>query len=238
MSAPPYQPNTPAPGAQHDPDPTRHLNAPPYPPPDQQPVRPPLQLNRSDQDTQQPDICQNDVYETQGPVLFGGNHPSLVIPNQLHSTYHPSAFVYHAQAQVTNCLNIDPALLALGQGVRPQPPIHQFNMHPGSQVTFAGNAFRQSFGGNAFRHSLITQGNQNMRVEGTEPPTNNADQANEDAHILDASTSDDRTLLSKYENAPTMPAYGLDSLDSEPEPSHGLMLPPPLPLKAPKILLQ
>lgn len=133
---------------------------------------------------------------------------------------------------MANSLNIDPALLALGQGVSPQPPIHQFNMHPGSQVTFAGNAFQQSFGGNAFQQSLNTQGNQNMRVEGTEPPANNADQANEDAHMFDASTSDDNTFLSKYEFAPTMPEYGLDSLDSKPDPSHGLMLPRPLPPKA------
>jgi hypothetical protein len=176
-------------------------------------------------------VSQNDAYETEGPVLFGGNHRSSNYPNQLHSTYDSSSSGYHAQGQVSNSLNIDPALLAMGQGVRPQPPIHQFNMHPGSQVTFAGNAFQQSFGGNAFQQSLITQGNQNMRVEGTEPPANDADQANEDAQMFDASFSDNDTSLSKYEPAPAMPAPGLDSLHSKPDHSHDLMLPPPLPLK-------
>lgn len=181
MSASPYQPNTPAPGAQNNPDPTRHLNAPPYPLPDQLRGRPARQFNAADQDTQQPTVSQNDAYETEGSVLFGGNHRSSNYPNQLHSTYDSSSSGYHAQGQVSNSLNVDPALLAMGQGVRPQPPIHQSNMHPGSQVTFAGNAFQQSFGGNAFQQSLITQGNQNMRVEGTEPAANDADQANEDA---------------------------------------------------------
>jgi hypothetical protein len=126
-------------------------------------------------------------------------------------------------------------------------------MHPGSQVTFAGNAFQQSFGGNAFQQSLITQGNQNMRLEGIEPPVNDADQMDEGAPMFDASThvfSDNNTFLRKFDFDPTMTAYGLDSplskydfepatptfgLDSfhdKPDDSLGRMLPPPLPLKA------
>lgn len=177
MSAPPYQPSTPAPSAHPNPDPTRHLNAPPYPPPDQRPGRPPLHFNAA-QATQQPTVSQNDVYETQGPVLLAGNHPSSAIPNQLHSSYDSSSQGYHAQGQVTNSLNIDPALLALGQGARQQPPVPQLNFHAGAQVTFAAPAIQQSFAGNAFQQSLITQGNQNMRVEGTEPPAKDPDQMN------------------------------------------------------------
>ena len=235
MSAPPYQPNTPAPGAQNNPDPLRYLNAPPYPLPDQQPGRPARQFNAADQDTQQPTVSQNDAYETEGPVLFGGNHRSSNYPNQLHSTYDSSASGYHAQGQVSNSLNIDPALLAMGQGVRPQPPIHQFNMHPGSQVTFAGNAFQQSFGGNAFQQSLITQGNQNMRVEGTEPAANDRDQMNEDARMYQESThelGDNDICSEKYDFEPKLPARDLDSFHNKPNDSHGLVLPPPRPLEA------
>jgi endonuclease V-like protein UPF0215 family len=236
MSAPPYQPSTPAPSAHPDPDPTRHLNAPPYPPPDQQPGRHPLQFNAADrQGAQQTTVSQTDVYETQGPVLLGGNQPSSAIPNQLQSTYDSSSQGYHAQGQVTNSLNIDPALLALGQGARQQPAVPQLNFHAGAQVTFAAPAIQQSFAGNAFQQSLITQGNQNMRVEGTEPSANDADQMNEGAPMFEAPNhdfNDNNSFLSKYDLDTMTPAYGLESFHKKPDDSHGLMLPPPLPFKA------
>ncbi|KAM0713115.1 hypothetical protein Q7P35_000567 [Cladosporium inversicolor] len=251
MSAPPYQQGTPAPSAQHDPDPARHLNAPPYPT-DRQPGGPPLQSNAADHpNTQQHTVSQNNISDTEGPVLLGGEHRSSAYASQLHSTYESSSPGYHAQAPVTNNLNIDPALLALGQGARQQPPVQQFNMHPGSQVTFAGNAFQQSFGGNAFQQSLITQGNQMMRFEGIEQPTNDADQMDEGAPMFHESTqifSENNSVLTKLDFDPTMPAYGLgsplSSYDFEP-PAFGLdsfrdksndsrvlMPPPPLPSKA------
>lgn len=252
MSAPPYQPGTPAPSAQHDPDPTRYLNAPPYPT-DRQPGGPPLQSNAADdhQDTQQPTISQNDISDTDGSVLLGGEHRSSAYTNQLHSTYESSSPGYHAQAPVTNNLNIDPALLALGQGARQQPPVQQFNMHPGSQVTFAGSAFQQSFGGNAFQQSLITQGNQMMRLEGIEQPTNDADPMDEGAPMFDESTqifSDNNSVLTKQDFDSIMsefgldspistydfkpPAFGLDSFHDKSNDSRVLMPPPPLPSKA------
>jgi hypothetical protein len=106
-------------------------------------------------------------------------------------------------------------------------------MHPGSQVTFAGNAFQQSFGPNAFQHSLITQGNQNMRLEGIEIPANNADQMNVDAHMFETSTHDfiGNSFLSKHGFDPTIPGYGPKSFDDKLKASI-LMPPPPLPSKA------
>jgi hypothetical protein len=202
----------------------RHLNAPPYP----QAGRPPMQFNAANhQNAQQPTISQSEVSDTQGYNQLGGTHRSSAYPNQLQSTYDSSAPGYHAQGQVTNSLNIDPALLAMGQGARQQTPTHQFNMHPGSQVTFAGNAFQQSFGPNAFQQSLITQGNQNMRLEGTETPADDAGQMNVDAHMFDTSTYDfsGNLFLSKHGFDPTISAYGLGSFHNKLKDS--LLMPPP-----------
>lgn len=193
-----------------------------------------MQSNATDpQNAQQPAIRQNDNLDNQGINQLGGTNRSSAYPNQLQSTYGSSAPGYHAQGQVTNSLNIDPALLAMGQGARQQTPTHQFNMHPGSQVTFAGNAFQQSFGPNAFQHSLITQGNQNMRLEGIEIPANNADQMNVDAHMFETSTHDfiGNSFLSKHGFDPTIPGYGPKSFDDKLKASI-LMPPPPLPSKA------
>ena len=256
MSAPPYEPGTPAPSAYPDPDPTRHLNAPPYPLDTQPGGRPPWESNAAGhQNPQQPIVSHNDASDNQGINHLGGTNSSSAVPNQLQSTYDSSAGGYHAQGQVSNSLNIDPALLAMGQGAR-QIPAQQFNMHPGSQVTFAGNSFQQSYGGNAFQQSLITQGNQNMRLEGLESPANDADQMDEGAPMFDDLTdifSDNNTFLSRYDFAPAVPAYPLDSfddkfsdsldyklsdsLDYKINDSLGLMLPPPLPNKTLGLML-
>jgi hypothetical protein len=248
MSAPPYEPGTPAPSAHPDPDPTRHLNAPPYPLDTQPGGRPPWESNAAGhQNPQQPTVSHNDASDNQGINHLGGTNTSSAVPNQLQSTYDSSAGGYHAQGQVSNSLNIDPALLAMGQGAR-QIPTQQFNMHPGSQVTFAGNAFQHSYGGNAFQQSLITQGNQNMRIEGLESPANDADQMDEGAPMFDELSdifSDNNTFISRYDFTPAVPAYPLDSfddkinefLDNKINDSLGLMLPPPLPNKALGLML-
>jgi hypothetical protein len=184
------------------------------------------------QNVQQPTISHNDLSDTQGYNQLGGAHRSSAYPNQLQSTYDSSASGYHAQGQVTNSLNIDPALLAMGQGARQQPALQQFNMN-GAHVTFAAHSFPHNFGPNAFQQSSITQGNQNLRQEGTEPPANNADQMNVDTHVFDTSTHDfsDNSFLSKFEIDPTLPAYGLNSFNKKLRDSL-LMPPPPLPPKA------
>lgn len=233
MSASPYQPGTPAPSAHPDPDsdPMRHLNAPPYP----LAGRPPMQSNPTDpQNTQHTTISQTDTPDNQGINQLGGTNRSSAYPNQLQSTYDSSAPGYHAQGQVTNSLNIDPTLLAMGQGARQQPPVHQLNFHYGANVSFAGPAVQQSFAGNAFQQSLITQGNQNLRQEGTEPLANNAEQMNVDAQVLGASShdfSDNNSFLSKLGLDPMMSGYGLGSFDKKLRDSL-LMPPPPLPPKA------
>ena len=216
MSAPPYQPGTPAPSSHPDPDPTRYLNAPPYPPPDQQPPGGPTLQSRTagHPNAHQPDPGQSTISGgDRGNIQHGGSLNNSAHPSQLHATNESSASGYHAQGQVSNNLNIDPALLALGQGVgTPNSP--QFHMHPGSQLNISGNAFQHRLGGNACQQNLITQGNQNLRLEGTEPAANDADKMEEGDRTFNGFTKDitDDTdsFFDKFLFNPTMAESGLD----------------------------
>ena len=226
MSVPPYQPDTPAPSGHHDPDLPIHLTAPPYPLNHQPPGGPTFLSNATDhQTTHQPASSGQNVISggTRVHNQHGGNRHTSANFDQLDRTYNFSSSGYHSQGQVTNSLNIDPALSPWRHDGRQQTPLHQFNMHPGSHVTFAGNSFQQS---------NITQGNQNLRVQGIEPLANDSDQKNEDNKRFEDflnNSGDDDTFLSKHYHETTMPADGLGSFHNK---SMGTMGPPPLPIKA------
>jgi hypothetical protein len=96
-------------------------------------------------------------------------------------------------------------------------------MHPGSQVTIAGNAFQQSF---------IMAGNQNLQLQGTEPSVNDGNQMTEDAQMFKDflhEAGDNDSSPNRYAYDQRMPAYGPNSFPNKSKDARGLMPPPLLP---------